>query len=35
MPFLNESQRREVFVKVVATTSAKFADPKMNGVDSG
>jgi len=33
MPFLNESQRRDVFVKVVATTSAKFADPKMNGVD--
>jgi len=33
MPFLNETQRRTVFNKVVATTAAKFADPKMNGVD--
>lgn len=33
MSFLNESQRREVFHKIVATTATKFADPKMNGVD--
>ncbi|MBY0503984.1 MAG: hypothetical protein K2X03_08740 [Bryobacteraceae bacterium] len=33
MPLLNESQRRQVFEKVVQTTASKFADPKMNGVD--
>lgn len=32
MSFLNESQRRGVFHKLVATTAEKFADPGMNGV---
>lgn len=32
MSFLNESQRRAVFHKLVATTAEKFADPGMNGV---
>lgn len=32
MSFLNESQRRTVFQKLVATTASKFADPAMNGV---
>lgn len=33
MTSLNEAERRKIFEKVVATTSAKFADPSMNGVD--
>jgi carboxyl-terminal processing protease len=33
MPALNESQRRQVFQKVVETTASMFADPRMNGVD--
>ncbi|MBN9657110.1 MAG: hypothetical protein J0H49_02975 [Acidobacteria bacterium] len=33
MTSINETQRREIFHKVVATTAEKFADPNMNGVD--
>jgi carboxyl-terminal processing protease len=33
MPTLSESQRRKIFASVVETTSTKFADPAMNGVD--
>ncbi|WP_031498098.1 S41 family peptidase [Bryobacter aggregatus] len=33
MTTIHQSQRKEIFRKVVSTTAEKFADPKMNGVN--